>query len=533
MVGAVACSSSGSSKTSGSATTQAAGPTTTASTGSTQAPAATAPTDADTNATVRASFVFVPTTLNPYKEPNPATFAYNTLLYDRLVKEDHSGTKILPMLAKSWEFTPDGATLTMHLRDDATFTDGTPIRADAVKFSLDQAKSVTSSLLAGPLAAVDTVTVVDPLTVAIHMAQPTSMILYFLATTSGAVLNPAKVNASTDWSNGPPLGAGSGGYTVASYVPGQKIVMQRRTTPYWDPTAALVKEWDMQVIAEPATALNGLTTGQLEIAGLMNAVLDTTQKQIDAAGLQLLKVYGGQSKMLTMNTNLAPLKDVRVRQAMAYGVDWQTITNNVFANGSKPADFQFFFQGEPGYQPGGSGYSYDANKAKALLQQAGVTNLNLNVGVPTQRDQSGLEAAKAQLAPLGINITIVSVPNTDINSSIINGKIDAFFDTTSAQRPLPLLLTNYFVSAARGALAGADVPMLQQLLSKVTDPAANAAAVASASQAAVQFANQQLWSIPVTFEPTLFGAKKTVKGLDNMEAGVIGQWTLRDVYMTK
>jgi hypothetical protein len=105
--------------------------------------------------------------------------------------------------------------------------------------------------------------------------------------------------------------------------------------------------------------------------------------------------------------------------------------------------------------------------------------------------------------------------------------------TTSAEIPVPLLMQTYFTSAARGKLAGADIPQLQAMLQKVTDPTASPAAVTQAQQDVARLANQKMWAIPITFEPVLFGAKKSIKGLDNMELGVVGMWILRYVYVAK
>jgi peptide/nickel transport system substrate-binding protein len=336
-------------------------------------------------------------------------------------------------LAQSWNFSSDGKDLTLHLRDTGTFTDGSPVRADAVKFSLDRAKSVPNSFLAGALAAVASVDVVDPLTVVLHLSTPTNVILYNLASTSGAVLNPKVINDSTDWSKGPPMGGGSGGYIVTDFVASQHLVVQRVDRPYWDPAANQVKRWDIQGIPDPTAALNGLLSGESAFAGLLNADVTTTQQKIDAAnGYQLINAGNRNSKVFMMNTNKPYLQDARVRQAIAYGVDWETITKNVLGS----------------------------------------------------------------------------------------------------QTPVALLMDNYFISASRGKIAGPDIPELQQKLLPVTDPTASDAATAKASQDAARYALDKQWMVQISGEPALWGAKKTIKGLDDMEVGVIGLFVFRYVYST-
>jgi peptide/nickel transport system substrate-binding protein len=488
-----------------------------------------APPDANREVVLRMAPTVLTQDLNPYVEPSQTSRLFNMMLHDRLLMLDHTGTQVLPGIAESWEFSDDGLQLTLHVRDDATFTDGSPVRAEAVKFSLEQAQTVEGSVLAGRLAAVDSVEVVDPLTVVLQLSSPTTVILYQLASTAGAVLNPAVVNASTDWTLGPPLGAGSGGYVVESFVPGESLVLERADRPYWDPAAHQVKRWEFQGIAEPATAVAGLLSGEFDLAQLINAQVEPTQQQIDGAdGYQL--VFGSQriSKLFMMNTNKPHLADARVRQAIAYGVDWETIAANVLGNGARWLDFQYFTEDEPGYMPEGSGYGYDPAKAAELLAEAGVSGLTITVGVPTARDQSAAEVVKAQLEPLGITLELTQYTGAELLPALRDGLIDSAMTSTASDSPVALLMQNYFVNPSRGELAGADIPELQAMLADVTDATASPDEILAASQAVHRYALDKMWMIQISGEPLIYVADDSIVGLETMELGA-----LRYVYTTE
>jgi peptide/nickel transport system substrate-binding protein len=495
--------------------------------------ATVAPPDAKRDAVLRMAPTSLTQDLNPYLEPSQTARSFNMMLHERLMMLDHTGTEVLPGIAESWEFSDDGLQLTLHLRDDATFTDGSPVRAEAVKFSLEQAKTVEGSVLAGRLAALDVVEVVDPLTVVLQLSSPTTVILYQLASTAGAVLNPAVVNASTDWTLGPPIGAGSGGYVVESFVPGESLVLERVERPFWDPAANQVKRWEFQAIAEPATAVAGLLSGEFDLAQLVNAQVEPTQQQIDGAdGYQLVVAGHRISKLFMMNTNKPHLADARVRQAIAYGVDWETIAANVLGNGAQWLDFQYFTEDEPGYLPEGSGYGHDPAKAAELLAEAGVSDLTITVGVPTARDQSAAEVVKAQLEPLGITLELVQYTNSELLPALRDGLIDATLSSTASETPVALLMQNYFVNPNRGELAGADIPELQAMLADVTNATASPDAIEEASRAVHRFALDKMWMIQISGEPLIYVAKDSIVGLEGMEMGAMGPYPLRYVYTT-
>ena len=118
-------------------------------------------------------------------------------VYDRLVHLSPQGRPD-PGLAESWEFSDDGLTLTLHVREGVTFHDGATLDAAAVKANLDRAKGVEGSSVATDLAAMASVTVVDPMTVDITLSQPNVAIIGSLADRAGIMVSPKALADGVD-----------------------------------------------------------------------------------------------------------------------------------------------------------------------------------------------------------------------------------------------------------------------------------------------------------------------------------------------
>ena len=130
----------------------------------------------DRNGTLRVAMHYSVYPLDPHTPGSPvAAYPYVSLLYDRLTRMGPN-LKLEPMLATSWEFTPDGKTVTFHLREGVTFSDGTPVDAEAVRASLDRARNLPQSTVKGYLNMIERVEVVDPLTVRIVANRPAAPI---------------------------------------------------------------------------------------------------------------------------------------------------------------------------------------------------------------------------------------------------------------------------------------------------------------------------------------------------------------------
>jgi peptide/nickel transport system substrate-binding protein len=323
-------------------------------------------------------------------------------VYDRLVHLSPTG-ELIPGLAESWEFSDDGLTLTLHVRPDVTFHDGAPLDAEAVKANLDRGKSIEGSSVATDLAAMESVTVVDPMTVDVNLSTPNVAIIGSFADRAGILVSPKALADGVDLDANM---VGAGPYKMISHVHGDTTKYERNDD-YWDQEhLAPVKNLEIKVIADNVARLNAIRTGQISATTISAAQAPEVEGNED---LRLMYNTELAYTYIVQNRARAGQDDLRVRQALLYGLDRQSICDSLLAGKCLITDQPF----PPGYFAYNEDipdvlYPYDPDKAKELLAEAGVTDLSLSMlipaGLPTYPEIA--EIIQAQWAELGVTIEI-------------------------------------------------------------------------------------------------------------------------------
>jgi len=299
----------------------------------------------------------------------PAGYEAAFLLYDRLVTFDPD-LNIKPQLAESWQVSPDQKTITFRLRRGVKFHDGTPLNAQAVKFNiermLDPKRNTTNRPLWDPIAGAD---VVDENIVAINTKQPFGDILNTLAHGSAAMLSPTALQKNGDESEtlNP---VGSGPYMLQSFDPGQELTL-KAFPDYWGGKPKLDKVV-FRYIPEAATRLSALRTGSVDVIDALPYPLISglkSDQKVEIITKPSLRPLG-----LALMTKHAPFDDVKVRQALNYAIPVKTIADRVFFGYAMASDSPMAFN-TTGYKAVG-GYTFDPERAKALLAEAGFKDTN-------------------------------------------------------------------------------------------------------------------------------------------------------------
>lgn len=287
-----------------------------------------------------------------------------------------------PELAESWDISPDGKTIVFHLRQNATFHDGSPVTADDVKWSFDRAVSVggfaTVQMAAGSLTKPEQFSVVDRHTFKITFDQPNKLTMPDLVVPIPIVINAklAKQHATAadpwalDWVQH--NDAGGGAYSVASWKPGTEIVFSRFDAWASGPKPALRRVIYRQ-IPSPGTRRALLESGDVDISvGLP----PKDYAELAAAGQ--LNVIGTpvQNDLLfvDMNVQMKPFDNPKVRQAIAWAVPYQSIMDAALYGRGVPMFGAAADKSYPPAWPVQSHYSTDLAKAKQLLAEAGFPN---------------------------------------------------------------------------------------------------------------------------------------------------------------
>ena len=353
-------------------------------------------------------------------------------------------------LAKSYSISPDNKVITITLRDNATWHDGTPVTAEDVKWSLDRAISAKSlaapQFTTGSLVKADQFKIVDPLTVTVTLDKPDRLALANLCVCYAIMINSklAKKNATAEdpwaqeWMKGNT--AASGAYIVESHKPGESTVLRRNEKWVGGVGGALpnFRRIIIQTVPEPATRANLVERGDADLSiDLSAADLPTIEKSARAKLVSMPQTNGFTH--VSMNTLMAPFDNVKVRKAIAaalpnddifkaaifergrklYGADWST-----------PPDSSF-----PLPMPN----KLDLAAAKKLLAEAGHPNgfsTTFAFAVGQAATAEPLAAlVKESLGKIGIQVEIQKKPDAEFNTLASERKMPLFVDGATAWLP--------------------------------------------------------------------------------------------------
>jgi len=337
-----------------------------------------------------------PSTLDPTMSDAasiPQLLLYN--VYETLVKMDSDGN-IKPLLAQRWDVSSDRTTYTFTLQQGAKFASGRAVNADAVVAAIQRMRFSISVTIKSQLAPITSVKAQDASTVVVTLSQPSNAWLYSMTSTAGMIVDPAITDMATR-----PMG--SGPFAFSSWTKGDSITLAKNES-YWG-TPGRFDEVTFRYYVDPNAMISAMLSGDLDIISNLQApqslgqFADTTRFTI---------VEGTTTGEVTMgfNHSTPALAQLKVRQAICYAIDRKALLNTVWAGhgqliGSHAAPT------EPYYEDLSNTYPYDPEKAKALLAEAGVTNLALRLRVPiTKYATDSATFVQSQLKDVGITVTI-------------------------------------------------------------------------------------------------------------------------------
>src|SRR6266550_6652220 len=368
-------------------------------------------------------------TIDPIGSPSvdAASERIRTLMFNSLVKKNERFDYVGELAADPVQRSDDGLTYTFTLRDGIKFHDGRPLTSADAKYTLDLVFSsnfaTSASFYEGSGADkksyIKSVEAPDAKTLVVTTVKPWTGLLPNLV----AVAIIPKDSYATQKDH--PLGTGP--FKFVSYDSSQQVLDLHANPDYWDgaPHIPVVR---VRVIADTNALQAELRSGRVDIAPLPTSLSPDAIKLLGQdPNLQVLQSTGSNVTVLTFNTSAPPLNDVRVRQAIAYAVDRESLIRDLLLGQAKLAH-SILPEESWAYVPGQK-YSFDPAMAKKLLDEAGLKDPDgdgpqMRFAKPLVYKVSGSSAAAKNYAGVIQNY----LKNVGVPVSIETAELNTLFD---------------------------------------------------------------------------------------------------------
>jgi peptide/nickel transport system substrate-binding protein len=343
--------------------------------------------------------------LEPQQTTETSSTGVRTNLYDPLVWVENQKWEVVPWLASKWEVSDDGKTYTFTLTDKPVkFHDGTDFNAAAVKATFDRLLGPNKTTAAGIdfAGVLNTVDAVDDTTVKFSLSAPFAPFMIRMGYNAAAIMSPDAITKyGANYGDHP---VGTGPYKFVEYRKGDHATFEKNAD-YWNGPVYYDK-MIYKIVPEDASRSTLVQTGEAQVADRIPPVLAKAMQGGKDVTVRIDKTSRYVFMLLNQNRDL--MKDVRVRQAVNYGVDKQSLVTNIMKGYGEvpdapiPSVSQYYKQQQP--------YTYDVDKAKSLLQEAGVkAGTPLTIWTPQGRyvgDKDIATAVQGMMNTLGFNATV-------------------------------------------------------------------------------------------------------------------------------
>ena len=343
-----------------------------------------------------------PASLDPITGRTASDFTVLYTLFEGLIDFDPHTVELKPGLAKSWTFA-DPKTLVLDLEEDVTFHDGTPFDAEAAKFNLERARTDPRSNAKADIATVTTIEASGSHQLVLYLDRPNAAIPAILTDRVGMMLSPSFIKAKGPNVDRAPVGTGP--WKLANWQDNERIVLTRNEH-YWKPGLPYLDGVNIAIIAEPMTGLRSVIAGENDVA----TNLGPQQKPVaDRAGNLVTDVSRSMGMVgIYLNYGRPPLDDVRLRQALNYGINRDDLNKTIALGLDEPGSAILPREHWACDSATFDHYPYDPDKARQLLTEAGFPN-GIDIPMMGWSDQLSMqrqEVMVTHLAKVGIRIQL-------------------------------------------------------------------------------------------------------------------------------
>ena len=353
--------------------------------------------------------------LNPQGSNTDANMMVFYLTHERLVNIDPDTGKVIPALATEWTVSEDGCVYDFTIAEGATFTDGTPLTAEDVKYTYDKAKE--SSFAAQKVADVISTEVIDSTHLRVTLKKANQDWLTLMA--HGGMSIMSKAACEKDPTNGPRLGSGM--FSLEEWVPGSHCSFVRYDG-YRD-GAAPTRRIVMKLYKEASTRLIALQTGEIDVC-IDPSTTDLERIKSDAK-LDLIQTPNVVMLYMPMQMEKKGLDNVHVRKALAYAMDKESIVYAAY-DGLATVHNNYINRGQFGLNPNIHVYEYDLAKAKEELALSGYKpgELTFHIMVDKEFKKTAALIFQNACAQIGINIILEEMETAALKGKLNDAALD-------------------------------------------------------------------------------------------------------------
>lgn len=406
--------------------------------------------------------------LDPHLATAFQTIEALELTYDSLLELDPD-LSVQPGLATEWEYSEDGTTLTLTLREGVTFHDGDPMDSADVAASIERIlDESTGAVVRTNLLSIAAVETPDPQTVVLQLSEPDGTLPAAFTSVNTAIVSDAALEADT-------VGTepnGTGAFMFDDWTQGQAVAFSA-FEDYWG-EGPHVDGVEIRVVPEESSILAGLRADEFQMGILSDpAVVEQAGEDLTVERTLELGYFP-----FFLNSGREPLDNQQVRQAMACAVDRQQVIDAaVFGEGEPTGPFATpaveggAFDGLPCSET-------DPELARELLAEAGYADgFSIETIVITGENNSAINVAQsvqAQLAEIGVNLELVPLETNVYVDRWLEADFDSAMSANGASTDPHLTYAKYFTSSGNFAnVAAYGTPQLDELFARgraETDP---------------------------------------------------------------
>ncbi len=373
-----------------------------------------------------------------------------TNIYDRLVEievDDQGASKIVPSLAENWDISGDGLEYTFHLRQGVKFQNGNDFTAEDVSYTfnrlltveggvntelLDQVKGA-AELIEGSADTLEGVEVVDDYTVKVTLKEPFAAFLSCLTAPGLSIYDSEATEAAGDqFGMDPAVTVGTGPFKFVGWTFNDQLVLERNED-YWR-GAPQLPGVVIKIIPDTETQTMMFENGELDLLDL-DFVTDAADRFLETYPDQIVQGPRVGITYFTMNFNIEPFQEVKVRRAVQMAIDRQAILDALYG-GRGQVEHGIYPFGLIGFHDGKSKISYDPEGAKALLEEAGYgSGFTMELAADASASDTvtmALEIIKEQLAAVGIQAEIKNYDESTWLETRKAGELGSFMSTWTA-----------------------------------------------------------------------------------------------------